>query len=181
MLVGCKPQQEWRLPHPGWRRVNVEGAGMLEGLPWAARNPRSCHRRRAGCPDNQLLACPFTTPGRELIRRELGQPFGRLPVIDGLFLRTWRGGLHAGWPKLSPVVRSMADLGLVKVRMGRRWPFLRSCRRLFRNLIAARWHEGILHGCGARHLARACPQPASVRPHALHPRLRGRRRSWVGT
>lgn len=64
----------------------------------------------------------FTASERDLIRRELGMHFGQLPsVADGLFLRTWRGGPHAGQPKLPPPVRTMLERGLVEVRADGRW------------------------------------------------------------
>src|SRR5919199_932220 len=66
---------------------------------------------------------PFTVSERELIRREMGMHFGQYPrLADGLFLRTWRGGLHKGEPKIPPAVQSMIERGLVKVQAGRIGP-----------------------------------------------------------
>ena len=66
---------------------------------------------------------PFTAPERDLIRRELGTRFGQLPsVAGGLFLRTWRGGLQAGQPKVPPPVRTMLERGLVRLRTDQPWP-----------------------------------------------------------
>jgi hypothetical protein len=71
----------------------------------------------------EKLACPFTTPERELIRRELGVHFSSFPSVkDGLFLRTWRGGPHRGEPKLPPAVQSMLARGLVEIGQGRLGP-----------------------------------------------------------
>ena len=64
-------------------------------------------------------SCPFTPKEREYIRRELDIFFGTLPsVADGFQLRTWRGGPHAGQPKIPPPLRTMVDRGLMEVRMG---------------------------------------------------------------
>ena len=66
--------------------------------------------------------CPFTTPERDLIRRELGMRFSQFPsVAGGLFLRTWRGGPQAGQPKVPPPVRSMLERGLITLRTDQRW------------------------------------------------------------
>jgi hypothetical protein len=66
---------------------------------------------------------PFTAPERDLIRRELCVHFSRYPsVADGIPLRTWRAGPHAGQPKLPPAIRSMLERGLVEVRPDTRLP-----------------------------------------------------------
>jgi hypothetical protein len=76
----------------------------------------------SGTPDPAL----FTAPERELIRRELHARFGQDPAVaDGIMLRTWRGGLNAGQPKLPPAVQSMIERGLVAVRTDGRWPTAR--------------------------------------------------------
>jgi hypothetical protein len=63
--------------------------------------------------------CPLTPKEREYIRRELDIFFGTLPsVADGFQLRTWRGGPHAGQPKIPPPLRTMVDRGLMEVRTG---------------------------------------------------------------
>src|SRR4051794_12141082 len=60
---------------------------------------------------------PFTAPERDLIRRELCVHFSTYPSIaDGIPLRPWRAGPHAGEPKLSPAIRSLLERGLVEVR-----------------------------------------------------------------
>ena len=65
----------------------------------------------------------FTGAERELIRREMGLHFGQYPRLsDGLVLRNWRGGPHAGEPKLPPSVRSMLERGLVEIRTVRSGP-----------------------------------------------------------
>jgi len=57
------------------------------------------------------------TPGeRDYIRRELDQFFSTLPsVADGLQLRTWRGGPHAGQPKVPPAAQGLLERGLVRL------------------------------------------------------------------
>lgn len=65
----------------------------------------------------------FTSPERDLIRRELHPRFGQDPAVaDGIMLRTWRGGPNAGQPKLPPAVRTMIERGLAEVHTGGRWP-----------------------------------------------------------
>jgi hypothetical protein len=68
-------------------------------------------------------ARPFTTPERDLLRRELCRHFGQDPSIaDGLFLRTWRGGDRSGHPKIPPAVQSMLARGLLELRITNRGP-----------------------------------------------------------
>lgn len=73
--------------------------------------------------------CPsltLTAAERDLIRRELGVRFGSPPrLIDGIHLRTWRGGSRAGQPKLPAAVQSMVERGLLTVRSGA-GPFARA-------------------------------------------------------
>jgi hypothetical protein len=67
-------------------------------------------------------AAGFTTPERELIRREFCKHFGSYPLVaDGFLLRTWRGGPLAGEPKLPPPVRTMIARGLLELRREERW------------------------------------------------------------
>jgi len=58
------------------------------------------------------------SPGeRDYIRRELDQFFSTLPsVADGLQLRTWRGGPHAGRPKVPTAAQGLLDRGLVRLQ-----------------------------------------------------------------
>lgn len=66
---------------------------------------------------------PFTTPERELIRREFGMHFGSYPSLaDGIILRRWRAGPHKGEPKLPAAVQSMLGRGLVEVLGDGPWP-----------------------------------------------------------
>jgi hypothetical protein len=65
----------------------------------------------------------FTAAERALIRQEMGQHFGQYPsLVDGIFLRTWRGGPQKNQPKMSPAIRSMMDRGLVELRISERGP-----------------------------------------------------------
>ena len=52
--------------------------------------------------DTQSIA-GFAPGEREYIRRELDQFFSTLPTVaEGFPLRVWRGGQHAGEPKIPP-------------------------------------------------------------------------------
>jgi hypothetical protein len=65
----------------------------------------------------------FTPKEREFIRRELDMFFSTYPTVaEGIQLRTWRGGPHAGKPKIPPAVRSMLDRGLVRLEATARPP-----------------------------------------------------------
>src|SRR3712207_1981436 len=70
---------------------------------------------------------PFNPAERELIRLELMPRFGQEPQLaNGLFLRTWRAGLHKGEPKIPKVIQGMLERGLVEIRpnpMGRHAAF----------------------------------------------------------
>lgn len=62
---------------------------------------------------------PFTAPERKLIRCGLDRHFGQYPRLgEGLFPRTWRGGVRKGEPKVRPPVRSMPGRGLMEIRPG---------------------------------------------------------------
>jgi len=64
----------------------------------------------------------FTPGERDYIRRELDQFFSTLPsVADGLQLRTWRGGPHAGQPKVPAVAQGLLVRGLVRLEPAP-WP-----------------------------------------------------------
>jgi hypothetical protein len=75
---------------------------------------------------------PFTPQERELIRLELMPRFGQEPELaNGLFLRTWRGGLQRGEPKIPKAMQGMLDRGLLEVRrnpMGRAAAFFTEAR-----------------------------------------------------
>ena len=64
----------------------------------------------------------FTTPERDIIRREFCQHFGSYPLLaEGIFLRIWRSGPQAGEPKLPPAVKTMLARGLAEVRRDGPW------------------------------------------------------------
>jgi hypothetical protein len=66
-------------------------------------------------------AAAFTAAERDLIPREFGQHFSSYPSLaEGMFLRIWHDGPHAGQPKLPPAVRTMIGRGLIEVRMNGR-------------------------------------------------------------
>jgi hypothetical protein len=61
-------------------------------------------------------ATTFTPPERDYIRRELDMFFSTLPTVaEGFPLKTWRGGLKAGQPKLPPSAKSLMDRGLMRL------------------------------------------------------------------
>jgi hypothetical protein len=71
----------------------------------------------------ESLPVSFSARERELIRHEMGMHFGQYPsLVDGIFLRTWRGGAQKNQPKIPAAVQSMLDRGLVEVRHGERGP-----------------------------------------------------------
>jgi hypothetical protein len=67
----------------------------------------------------------FTPGERDYIRRELDMFFSTLPTVaEGFQLKTWRGGPHAGKPKLSPVAQGLLERGLMRLDTGERLPRL---------------------------------------------------------
>jgi hypothetical protein len=67
----------------------------------------------------------FTPKEREFIRRELDMFFSTYPTVaEGIQLRTWRGGPHAGKPKIPPAVQSLLDRGLLRLDAALRPPRL---------------------------------------------------------
>ena len=85
--------------------------------------------------ENQVLVCAMSktppapttfTPGeRAYIRRELDMFFSTYPTVaEGFQLKTWRGGPHAGQPKLPPAAHSLLDRGLMRLDAGSRPPRL---------------------------------------------------------
>ncbi len=67
----------------------------------------------------------FTPGERDYIRRERDQFFSTLPsVADGFQLRTWRGGLQAGQPKLPLPARGLVERGLMRIDTAQPWPRL---------------------------------------------------------
>ncbi len=68
------------------------------------------------------VIAPLTPGERDYIRRELDQFFSTLPsVADGLQLRTWRGGPHAGQPKVPCAAQGLLERGLVRLEPAP-WP-----------------------------------------------------------
>ncbi len=62
----------------------------------------------------------FTLPERALLRHEFFVRFGQAPLLaDGIRLRSWRTGPHAGQPKLPPAVASMIARDLVTLQSDR--------------------------------------------------------------
>ena len=61
---------------------------------------------------NQPIAAGFTPGERDYIRRELDMFFSTYPTVaEGFMVKTWRGGVDAGKPKLSPVAKGLIDRG----------------------------------------------------------------------
>jgi len=63
-----------------------------------------------------LPPAPFTPAERNLLRHEFLVRFGQAPrLADGIWLRSWRGGLQAGQPKIPAAVASLLERGLVEL------------------------------------------------------------------
>ena len=61
-------------------------------------------------------ATSFTPAERDYVRRELDMFFSTLPTVaEGFQLKTWRGGLQAGQPKLPPSAKSLLERGLMRL------------------------------------------------------------------
>jgi hypothetical protein len=74
---------------------------------------------------NQPIASGFTPGERDYIRRELDMFFSTYPAVaEGFMIKTWRGGVDAGKPKLSPVAKGLIDRGLMRLDTGSRAPRL---------------------------------------------------------
>jgi hypothetical protein len=70
-------------------------------------------------------ATTFTPGERDYVRRELDMFFSTYPTVaEGFQLKTWRGGPHAGQPKLPPPSRSLLERGLMRLDAGSRPPRL---------------------------------------------------------
>jgi hypothetical protein len=70
-------------------------------------------------------ATTFTPGERDYVRRELDVFFSTYPTVaEGFQLKTWRGGPHAGQPKLPPPAPSLLDRGLMRLDIGSRPPRL---------------------------------------------------------
>ena len=73
----------------------------------------------------QQLIAGFAPGEREYIRRELDQFFSTLPTVaEGFPLRVWRGGQHAGEPKIPPRTGSLLARGLMRLDASQRPPRL---------------------------------------------------------
>jgi len=76
----------------------------------------------------KMLTAPaagFTPGERDYIRRELDMVFSTLPTVaEGFQLRTWRGGLQAGQPKIPPVAKGLMERGLMRLDTSGRFPRL---------------------------------------------------------
>ena len=68
---------------------------------------------------------PFTPAERDYIRRELDMFFSTLPsVAEGFYLKTWRGGLRAGQPKVPQAAAGLFERGLLRLDTTGRQPRL---------------------------------------------------------
>jgi len=64
----------------------------------------------------------FTAGERDYIRRELDRFFSTLPsVADGFQIRTWRGGVQAGQPKVPLAAKGLLERGLMRLEPAP-WP-----------------------------------------------------------
>ncbi len=67
----------------------------------------------------------FTSGERDYIRRELGLFFSTYPTVaEGFQLKTWRGGLDAGKPKLPPPAKTLIERKLMRLDTYGRFPRL---------------------------------------------------------
>ena len=67
----------------------------------------------------------FTSGERDYIRRELGLFFSTYPTVaEGFQLKTWRGGLDAGKPKLPPSAKTLIERKLMRLDTDGRFPSL---------------------------------------------------------
>jgi hypothetical protein len=72
-----------------------------------------------------IATTTFMPAERDYIRCELDMFFSTYPTVaEGFQLKTWRGGPHAGQPKLPPPARSLLDRGLMRLDAGLRPPRL---------------------------------------------------------
>ena len=75
--------------------------------------------------DSSVDAAGLTAGERDYIQRELDMFFSSLPTVaEGFQLKTWRGGVKAGQPKVPPAGQSMLDRGLMRLVIERRPPRL---------------------------------------------------------
>jgi hypothetical protein len=104
--------------HTDCRRRDAQATGYL------FRPARRVNVERMIKMQTALLA-GFTPGERDYIRRELDMFFSTLPtVVEGFQLKTWRGGLEAGKPKLSPVAKGLLERGLMRLDTSQRLPRL---------------------------------------------------------
>ncbi len=67
----------------------------------------------------------FSSGERDYIRRELDMFFSTFPtVVEGFLLKTWRGGIQAGQPKIPPAAKGLLERGLMRLDTGQRLPRL---------------------------------------------------------
>ncbi len=66
--------------------------------------------------NTSTVTMTLTATERDFIRRELDMYFSTYPTIaEGIQIKNWRGGPHAGEPKIPPAARSMLDRGLLRL------------------------------------------------------------------
>ena len=67
----------------------------------------------------------FTAKERDYIRSELDMYFSTLPsVAEGFQIKTWRGGPHAGKPKIPQAAEGLLDRGIMRLDLTGRLPML---------------------------------------------------------
>ena len=67
-----------------------------------------------------LPSSPFSTAERNLLRYEFLPRFGQAPSLaNGIWLKSWRGGPHAGQAKIPVALASMLERGLVEIEPDR--------------------------------------------------------------
>ena len=109
----------------------------------------AAHANRPPMSKTQTAPPTGFTPGeRDYIRCELDMFFSTLPrVAEGFHLKTWRGGPHAGQPKLSPNAKRSVERGRIRLDTSQRLPRLFYLQGSNDNASSSegRWEEHDLH------------------------------------
>jgi hypothetical protein len=110
----------------------------------------------------ETMTAGFTPGERNYIRRELDMFFSTLPsVADGFQLKTWRGGPHAGQPKLPLQAKGLVERGLMQFDTTQRWPRLTGLAALRQMMMDRRLADPVTFAHVRQELGietKKCPQ-----------------------